>query len=306
MGSARLKAFWGLAPPAGLRFGVQVCLLLLCIGGLAVLELRHTRRQAVEQAERTAATLAHLLAEQTARTVQAVDLTLIALRDALAVAPELPADDVRFRQAMRQRLADMPYIRALFVIGSDGFIIHDTDYPETPRVTLSDRPYFQFHRDNPSPELHVADPLVSRSAGVWFVSMSRRIERPGGGFGGIAVAAVEPRYFEHFYGGIDVGRGGNLVLLTSAGVLVARYPDSEASIGKSFAGNEPFRSLLPARTAGVYWAASPVDGAQRVTGYHALAAAPLVVLAGVSEELALGQWRTTRARWLPQPWRYGR
>lgn len=290
MSLARLRAFWRSGPPTVLRSGILVCLLLVCITGFAVLELRHTRHQAVAQAERTAATLAHVIAEQTARTVQAVDLTLIALRDAVTVAPGLSADDAQFRQTMRQRLADMPYVRALFVIGPDGLIVHDTDYPETPHVTLSDRPYFQFHRDHPSPGLHVADPLVSRSADVWFVSMSRRIERPGGGFGGIVVAAVEPRYFEHFYRGIDVGPGGNVVLLTRTGILIARSPNNEAPIGGSFAEVEPFRSLLPVRLEGVYWSASPVDGVQRAVGYRALATAPLVVLSGVSEEFALGQW----------------
>ena len=278
-------------PPAGLCFGLLVGLLLLCVVGLAALELWHTRRQAVAQAERTSATLAHVIAEQTARTVQAVDLTLVGLRDALAAAPDLPADDARFRAAMRARLAELPYVRALFVIGPDGFITHDTDYPETPRVTLADRPYFRFHRDNSDLGLHVADPLISRSVGVWFVSMSRRVERPDGGFGGAVVAAVEPHYFERFYAGIDVGAGGNVVLLTRAGLLVARYPNHDAPIGASFASEEPFRSLLAGQTEGVYWSVSPVDGVLRAVGYRALAGAPLVVLSGVSEELALGQWR---------------
>ena len=45
-------------------------------------------------------------------------------------------------------------MRALFVIGPDGFITQDTDYPSTPRVSLADRPYFQAHEQDPDLGLH--------------------------------------------------------------------------------------------------------------------------------------------------------
>ena len=85
------------------------------------------------------------------------------------------------------------------MIGPDGFITQDSDHPNTPRVSLADRDYFIAHATNPDLGLHIGRPLVSRSVGVWFVSLSRRLTKPDGSFGGIAVAAVEPRYFEHFY-----------------------------------------------------------------------------------------------------------
>src|SRR3546814_17206179 len=82
----------------------------------------------------------------------------------------------------------LDYLRALFVIGPDGFIQHDTDYPDTPRVSLADRPYFRQHRDNPSLSIFVGGPLLSRSVHRWFVPLARRIENEDGYFAGVVVA----------------------------------------------------------------------------------------------------------------------
>jgi hypothetical protein len=195
-----------LAPAALLVIGILL---------LVALELRQTYSEAARRGEEDARNLVHVLAEQTERTFQAVDLTLLGVRDALAAAPGMPDNDVRFRDALKERLAALPYVRALYVIGPDGFITHDTDYPSTPRVSLADRPYFKAHQENPAVGLHVERPLRSRSVGVWFVSFSRRINRPDGSFGGTVVAAVEPRYFEHFYSGLSVGQDGFIALLSS-------------------------------------------------------------------------------------------
>ena len=72
-------------------------------------------------------------------------------------------------------------------------------------LSLEDRPYFQAHREDPSLGLHIGKPLQSRSVGVWFVSFSRRINNPDGSFGGIVVAALEPRYLKCFYKGLSLG-----------------------------------------------------------------------------------------------------
>src|SRR5262245_1964155 len=100
--------------------------LALVIGLLGGGEIWRSHRQATATAERSVAALAHLLAEQTERTVQAIDFTLLGMRDALHLAPDLAQDDAAYRAAMIKRLKHLPYVRALFVVGADGFITHDT------------------------------------------------------------------------------------------------------------------------------------------------------------------------------------
>ena len=56
--------------------------------------------------------LVHVLAEQTERTSQAVDFTLMGIRDALTTTPDLSDNDPDFRDGLRERLKALPYVRA--------------------------------------------------------------------------------------------------------------------------------------------------------------------------------------------------
>lgn len=281
MRSGSVRSAIPLAPAVLLALGI------LLLGGL---ELRQTYDDAARRGEENARNLADVLAEQTERTFQAVDFTLLGIRDALAAAPGLPNNDARFRETLKQRLKDVPYVRALYVIGPDGFIAHDTDYPSTPRVSLADRPYFKAHQEDPDLGLHVEQPLRSRSVGAWFVSFSRRIDGPDGSFGGIVVAAVEPRYFERFYGRLSVGDDGFIALLLRNGTLLARSPAAEEAIGKSFAAVEPLNTHLPRSPQGIFWGTSPIDGMTRVIGYRALDTVPAVVNVGLAQQTVLRPW----------------
>ena len=97
--------------------------LALFLGLLAGAEMWRSYGQATSAAERSAEGFVKLLAEQTEGAIQAIDLTLIGMRDALQVAPGLAPNDPAYRAALKERLKSLPYVRALFVIGPDGFII---------------------------------------------------------------------------------------------------------------------------------------------------------------------------------------
>src|SRR5262245_55230150 len=101
----------GKTSPA-LRYAGRLLALALGIGVLAALEVWRTFTQATGAAERSVTALVALLAEQTERTIQGIDLTLIGLRDALQVAPNLPPNDPAFGATMNHRLKRLPYVRA--------------------------------------------------------------------------------------------------------------------------------------------------------------------------------------------------
>jgi hypothetical protein len=126
---------------------------------------------------------------------------------------------------MRARLAELPYVRALFVVGADGFLIQDTDR-DTPNVSLADRDYFRVHVDSADAGLYIGRPIQSRRQDApWFLSMSRRITGDDGTFHGVAVAALEPKYFARLYGDVQVGTDGAVVLIHRSGTVIARHPE---------------------------------------------------------------------------------
>jgi signal transduction histidine kinase len=267
----------------------QLLALALVMGLLAGAEMWHSRHEATVSAEQSASTLVRLLAEQTERTVQAIDFTLIAMRDGLRAVPTPPLNDPVYRAVLNERLRDLPYVRALFVIGPDGFITHDTGYPTTPMVNLADRSYFRAHQEDPEIGLHIAEPLRSRSVGSWFVSFSRRVTDADGSFGGVVVAAVEPGYFKSFYERLGIGEGSLIALLLRDGTLLARVPNHEVAIGMSFA-ESPARKNALVRGSGVTWSTSPIDATTRIVGYQTLVGGSLIVVAGWTKSKIYGAW----------------
>ncbi|MBP2314410.1 PAS domain-containing protein [Azospirillum soli] len=249
------------------------------------------RARTLQAGERSAYALARVLEEQTARGLQAVDLTLTGIIDALALTPGLGDHAPVFEDKLRERLKSLPQVRALFVIGPDGFITQDTDHPNTPRVTLADRDYFIAHTADPSPMLRISQPLISRSVGAWFISVSRRITRPDGSFGGIAVAAVEPRYFERFYRELTMGERDRIALFRRDGTLLVGTPYDDKAIGKDFSMMELFRTQLPRAADGTYHILSMFDQTPRTISYRSVPGFPLVVAVALAEDDLLAGWR---------------
>jgi two-component system, NtrC family, sensor kinase len=269
---------------------VIVAVLAFSVAGVAVL-MEHGRT--LEEGRVTAARLSQLLEEQTARTFQAVDLTLTGMVEAPAVVPDLKDHDPAFQAALQRRRDTLPFVRALFIVGADGLITHDTDYPATPRVSLADRPYFRVHRTDPGVGLHIGRPLISRSVDRWFISLSRRMSDPSGRFRGVAVAAVEPRYFEQLYRKLELGEGDSIALFHRDGTLLSRTPYLEDRIGASFADTPLFSRELPAAPDGSFRTTSRRDQARRVVSYRSVEGMPLVIAVGLSETALLAGWRRT-------------
>src|SRR3546814_536512 len=175
--------------------------------------------------------LVALLHEQTTTVFHMTDFTLRAAKLRLE-RETLAQDDPGFRAGLTAMRESLDYLRALFVIGPDGFIEHDTDYPDTPGVSLADRAYFRQHRDNPNLSIFVGKPLLSRSVHRWFVPLARRIENADGSFAGVVVAAIEPLFFERTYRRLQLNDEDSVALFHADSTLIARVPPRPEMYGR--------------------------------------------------------------------------
>ena len=247
------------------------------------------RRVAIARGERAALAAAHIMEENTARTFQAASVTLSALADAWQLTRP-PRNDPAFQSLLQERLEDLPYVRALFIVGPDGFIIHDTDYPQTPPASLADRKYFRAHRDDPGLRRYISEPMLSRSPGAgWFVSVTERLG-DGERFEGVLVAAMQPAYFQSLYERIAQDRDEALALLHRDRRLIARFPPVDEQIGRTF-DDLPLFAHLARRATGVYHADGHIAPGRRIVAYSAVPGLPFVVHASLSEDAALAEWR---------------
>jgi hypothetical protein len=245
---------------------------------------------ALDRGERATAAFAAIVEQQTGRTFQAITLTVGAVGDFHQLRPRPPENDPDFQQMMVRRLADIPFVRAIFVIGPDGWLIHDTDYPATPRVSLADRPYFRAHRDEHHPGT-VWPPLQSRSGKGWFVPVTRPLGRAGA-FEGVVVAAIQAEHFEAQFGGIGLGDDYLVALFYLDATLVAKYPPAGDDAGRDFSHLPIFSSRLPEKS-GTFWTNASLVAGERVVSYRVVENFPFVVHVSRSKHALLAEWRRT-------------
>lgn len=262
--------------------------LALAVGLPAAAEVWRSYAEATAAAERSAASMVRLIAEQTERTVQAIDLTLIGIRDVLTLAPGLPRHDPASKAALKERLKSLPSVYSLCVIGADGSVVHESNDAVAEGENFADRPYFEVHKNHLDAGLYIGRPLRSRRSNKWFVSVSRRIANPDGSFGGVILASVTPGHFRRFYEDLEIGEKNVISLLLADGTLLARMPDHEETIGTSHAG--PVLMAAIARGSGVTWSVSTIDRTRRIIAYRTLAGGSLVAAVGWSEGKVYDAW----------------
>ncbi len=269
-----------------------VLVFALLTGMLLVPALLYVRAEAIRAAQERTEALSQVIAEQAARTLQAVDSRLelaIGSLELLRAAGLLDAQ--RARPLLRAQLQDLPFVRAIWVLDPQGRIVQDSDEGNIGK-TVGDRDYFQVYRRDPAIGTYVGPLIRSRTTGTWLFSVSRPIRNDDGMLSGVITAAVEPPYFEELWRSMDLGSSGAVVLYHRNGQQIVRSPADASVVGRDFSTQPLFTQFLQNGDAGVYTRRSPVDGVERIVAYRVLPAYPQLLVAvgsGVTEVLA--PWR---------------
>lgn len=287
-------------PSAGAAVGSRVLWLVAAFatgsGLLLAAVLLYLRAEALSAGERLTGALAHVIAEQTTRSVQTVEQRLLlAAHQLMDLKAEKPIDQEAGRAFLRRQLGDLPYVRAIWTLDEDGRIELDSDVGNI-GVSLADRDYFQAWRQHPETAFFLGEAVRSRSTGQWLVSAAVPLKDLQGRWRGVMVAAVESPHFESLWRELDLGRQGAIVLFHRGGQLLMRSPPRPEATGRRYAELPLFRDFLPAAPEGRFRLSSVLDGVERVAAYRVLPAYPqLVVLVGSSMDHVLASWRRLAA-----------
>lgn len=259
------------------------------------------RRDALNDGKTKAELVARLAREQTLRAFQTTELVLGKLELLLEQEHRPPEHDDGFRRELQAAIRDLPHIRAIYAVAPDGSVIHDSNFPHTPETLLSDRDYFVAHKENlpdgSEPDVYVGHPIESRSWGGWFIPVSRRVDRHDGGFGGVIVAAVEPRYFEGLFRDLDLEKGDALALFNADGFLIARFPPVPRLIGRSWSEARLSKDKrLPVARAGLHLGES-LENKPVIISYRRLEKYPVVAAALLGQSEVLARWRQHAVQW---------
>ncbi|TAN45522.1 MAG: PAS domain S-box protein, partial [Rhodospirillales bacterium] len=151
-------------------------------------------------------------------------------------------------------------------------------------------PYFTLHRDNPGLGLLIDSPRLSRAVeGKWFISVSRRIDGPGGEFKGVMAVMIDLDALAEEYRAILDIPGATLALVHHNGQILSRQPTGQGIIGTklpSFAGRDHgFPELSNWITI------SPIDKQERLVVFQNVQGLPLAVGVTLLKKNVIEGWQ---------------
>ncbi|MEH3146696.1 MAG: sensor domain-containing diguanylate cyclase [Methylobacterium frigidaeris] len=271
--------------------GILAPLGMLIVSALMLLELR---QDAWDKAEQTSRNLMQVIERDIARNIELLDLSLRGVQENLR-APGLDEASPQVRQlTLFDRSTTAKDIGIMLVLDEHGRP-RDSSPPLLDRSgDYSDRGYFKAHVARPDLGLHIGPPLISRVSGEGMLPLSRRITKPDGSFGGVAVATLKLSYFQGLLDHLGLGREGAINLYHRDGTRIMRHPYVAADIGENIAGTANFERFRR-EGAGSFVGVSFRDGVRRHYTFTGVNDLPLLFNVALSAREIDAEWRTKAA-----------
>jgi diguanylate cyclase (GGDEF)-like protein len=175
---------------------------------------------------------------------------------------KVPLDSSDCNQYLADLMTNIPWIRDLSIASDDGRIKCSTQ-PLALGLNVSDRLHFQ--NALAAREFALSDYMINRSNDVPSVVATYPIIKNDGSLSGVVMAVINLQWIGDLAATAAQHSGAAVLLLDSAGTLVAGSADQQAYIGKRFAGSELARQML-ANDNGTVTVAG-LDGIQRIFAY---------------------------------------
>jgi PAS domain S-box-containing protein len=286
----------GLTPPllpnraAGLLSLLAAAALMAVVGFAAWLSYRGYSEAEYEFAARRAEDMALILQARARDTLRSVDDAVMRIKHTV----EREGFKVNLNQLMQDHGDIAEYIAVGSVADAEGRLVRST-LPIPSGANIADLAHFQAHVTADTGAPFINRPVLGRVSGKWSFHMTRRINRADGGFGGVAIIAVDLSYWEQLLRESHLGDSGAVVLAGDDGAARAVFAGAAENgsrlmqadwglLGARAGDGVPVRGRVIARGL--------PDGSPRTWAYHRLEGFPMLVAVAVDE-------RATAARLLP-------
>jgi signal transduction histidine kinase/ActR/RegA family two-component response regulator len=242
------------------------------------LTLWHDHAAAEREAANDTANFARAFEENITRTVQAVDQTLLFVRDAYLHDPEWVT---RGSWAGGRAFLDDLHVQ-MGIADPDGRMLWSNLGPVTSEVSIADREHFQVQQASTADALFISRLVLGRISGKWTIQFTRKLLASDGSFAGVGVASLDPQYLSRFYQSISIGNGV-IMLATTSGTVLARAPERVSPLGEALP--EEIKSRIHRAIAnGTYRAISGADHVDRIFSARQLERYPLIVAVGMATD----------------------
>ena len=272
---------------------IFVALVCATILGIEVWHEHRERAGEIATVEVAALNLSRSLTQHAEDTVEMASSVLAMLVEQLEIDGSGNEASSRLRAILLAQAREVSRLQGLFLYNAEGDWLASSAPGNPTHFNNSDRSYFRYHHDHQDRGPLIGSPLRSRSTGRWIVPISRRFNRPDGSFGGVALATIDVEYFQKFYSTFNVGAAGSILLYSSGGIVLARFPDDQNYVGRDLSKSALFTAQLAHRRSGSYRLKSPLDGVNRIAGFQAGTRYPLGTVAAFGEDEALADWQSS-------------
>jgi PAS domain S-box-containing protein len=246
-------------------------------------ELNHANREIVS--------VSKMLAEQTARTLDGVELAMEGVRERLSndIGRSLDLSHPAVQLLLTSRSNGLPQIKSMFVADHEGINVNSSRPDFVRRLSLSDREFFRHFVDRNSEEIFVSRPEKARVDDQLTFYISMRLNEPDGSFRGVVVSAISIGRLEALYESVELNFVNRIQLLHRDGVLMAGTVDRRALLGTGVVDQ-----ALPADDAAATGSVVIHDEAAEGrwhTAYRDVSSYPLRIATSVNEAVALRNWQ---------------
>ena len=286
IGNAHILATRGIA-----WFVALACTLLV---GLEVSRIVTQHSEVIADARKDTANLTSSLIQHAELTFRTADAILLGVVERLEHEPLNAATRERLKAWFVKEVENSTQFVGFGIVDSTGVMIVNTfDVGEQAKYT--DRDYFLYHSSHDDNKLRIGSPVHGRSSNEWVIPVSRRFNKADGTFGGVAVAAINPRYFQDIYDHLELVNNSAVVLATTEGTLLVRRPFVEANIGRDMTQTHIFSRLQQAPSGSLEIKAS-IDGVTRYNSYEKGNTYPIFVVVAQNMQELMAPWRASTIR----------
>lgn len=196
--------------------------------------LANFRARTLAHAEGELRTVALVLAEQSARSFEALTLVETGLVQRIEKLGVTSAAELKERLSgydahvmLRDTINGLRYVESVAVFDPAGDLVNFSREWPVPRLNITDRDHFKKFVTDRNMATILSEPVLNRTTGTWSIYLGRKFFAANGEPIGIINGAIERRHLEQFFGTINL-HGGSISLYRRDGVLLASYPPQGA------------------------------------------------------------------------------
>jgi hypothetical protein len=244
---------------------------LTCTAALAIgLTIWWLRSDAIADAFKDSSNVATVLAEQTANSIQSIDLVLTEIKGQEEIrAAQTPNDIDRIlggentHQFLMERLSRLQQAEFIRLVDGNGRLVNATDEWPTSEADVSGTAHFQHFKNNDDRGIYINNFQVDPVKRTHVVFFSQRINGTNNTFLGMVVVGVRLTYFQQIYKSIESLPEQLFVLLYRDGTVIVRYPDLVVHSGEKIPAESPWHRLV-LQGGGTFRAPGLIDGETRL------------------------------------------